>query len=84
MAALKHVEECEFRDRTVQYLSGTEPFAVCRNGRVIGIYTPMKRDLEAARKALDQFDKTVDKILEETGMTRDELADIFDLSKPFE
>lgn len=83
MAALKHIEECEFRDRSTQYLSGKEPIAIHRGGRLIGIYTPMHRDEEAVRQAWDQFGETIDRVLEETGMTEDELADIFDLNKPF-
>ena len=83
MPATKKVEECEIRDRAVKYLSGRESIAVCQNGRIIGIYTPMQRDEEAVTQAWDQFGKAVDQILRETGMTEEELADIFDLSKPF-
>ena len=83
MPAMKKVEECEFRDRAVMYLSGRESIAVCRNGRIIGIYTPMQRDEEAVTQGWDQFGIAVDQLLRETGMTEEELADIFDLSKPF-
>lgn len=46
------------------------------------LYRPAKRDEEKVRQALDRLGATVDRILAETGMTEDELADLFDLSKP--
>ena len=35
------------------------------------------------RDALEEFDRAVKRVLNETGMTEDELADLFDLNKPF-
>lgn len=83
MAAMKQVGVREFRDHATTYLSGTESVAVTRHGQTIGIYIPMKRDEEKVRRAVDQLEATVNRILEETGMTEDELVDIFDVSKPF-
>jgi hypothetical protein len=79
---MKVVGVREFRDHATLYLSGTDPIAVTKNGHVIGIYTPFKRDYERRRRALDRLEQTVNQILAETGMTEDELADIFDVSKP--
>jgi hypothetical protein len=72
----------EFRDHATKYLSGSDTLAIRKNGNLIGIYIPMKRDEEKIRQALDRLEKTVNKILEETGMTEDELADLFDVKKP--
>jgi antitoxin (DNA-binding transcriptional repressor) of toxin-antitoxin stability system len=83
MAAMKHVGVREFRDHATLYLSGGDPIAVTKHDRVIGIYVPFKRDEEKARQAWDSFGATIDRILQETGMTEDELADLFDVSKPF-
>jgi antitoxin (DNA-binding transcriptional repressor) of toxin-antitoxin stability system len=83
MAAMKHVGVREFRDHATLYLSGGDPIAVTKHDRVIGIYVPFKRDEEKARRALDSFGATIERILQETGMTEDELADLFDISKPF-
>jgi hypothetical protein len=80
---MKEVGVREFRDHATLYLSGTDPIAVTKNGHVIGVYTPIKRDYEKRLRALDQLEKTVNRILEETGMTEDELADLFDVKKPF-
>lgn len=38
---------------------------------------------EERREALEQFDRTIERVLAESGMTREELADLLDLSKPF-
>jgi DNA-binding FadR family transcriptional regulator len=43
---------------------------------------PIKRDPERAKRALDKLGETVEAILEETGMTEDELVDFFDVSRP--
>lgn len=82
MAALKQVGVREFRDQATKYLSGAEPIAVSKHGRIIGIYTPMQRDQEAIQQAVDQLGRTINRILEETGMSEDELVDLLDIRKP--
>jgi uncharacterized hydantoinase/oxoprolinase family protein len=79
---MKQVGVREFRDHATLYLSGSDSIAVTKNGHIIGIYLPMKRDQERVRRAVDKLETTVNQILEETGMTEDELADIFDINKP--
>ena len=82
---MKHVGVREFRDRATSYLKGTEPLAVERHGKLIGFYIPVesKRSSEdELKEALVRLDASVKRVLEETGMTEDELADYFDLSKP--
>ena len=83
MAAMKHVGVREFRDHATLYLSGGDPIAVTKHDRVIGVYVPFKRDEEKVRRAVDQLEQTVNSVLQATGMTEDELADIFDINKPF-
>jgi hypothetical protein len=82
MGKMKQVGVREFRDHATLYLSGSDPIAVSKHGRVIGFYVPVKRDEDEVRRALDRFGATVNRILQETGMTEDELADLFDLRKP--
>ena len=82
MAELKQVGVREFRDHATLYLSSCDPIAVTRHGRTIGIYVPLKRDEEKVRRAVDRLSAAVNQVLQETGMTEDELADIFDVSKP--
>lgn len=82
---VKHVGIKEFRDRATSYFKESEPIAVERHGRLIGFYIPVesKRASEAERKAMiDRLEASVARALEESGMTEDELADYFDLSKP--
>jgi antitoxin (DNA-binding transcriptional repressor) of toxin-antitoxin stability system len=79
---MKQVGVREFRDHATLYLSGNESIAVTKNGRTIGVYTPFKQDYEKRKRAIDDLSRTVNRVLQETGMTEDELADIFDLSKP--
>jgi hypothetical protein len=38
---------------------------------------------EERREALARFDEAVEQVLAESGMTREELADLLDLSRPF-
>jgi hypothetical protein len=79
---MKNVGVRDFRDHATAYLSGGEPLAVNKHGRVIEIYLPVKRDQERIDRTLDKLGATVQVILEETGMTEDELADFFDLLRP--
>ncbi|MBN3896334.1 MAG: hypothetical protein HWQ41_14020 [Nostoc sp. NOS(2021)] len=41
------------------------------------------KDSEKKRQVMERFTKAVEQVLAETGMTEDELAGIFDMSKPF-
>ncbi|MHB8296460.1 MAG: hypothetical protein ACYDH5_17970 [Acidimicrobiales bacterium] len=82
MGKLKNIGVREFRDHATTYLSGPDPVAVSKHGHVIGFYIPVERDHEAATRAVEQLGHTVEKILEETGMTEEELAQLFDLRRP--
>jgi len=82
MAEMKQVGVREFRDHATTYLSGTDTVAVSKHGQIIGIYIPIKRDEEKVRRAWERFGETIDQILEETGMSEDELADLLDVRKP--
>lgn len=81
---MKQVGIREFRDHATTYLSGSDPIAVSKHGNIVGIYVPLKRDEEKVRRAVESLERTVSRILQETGMTEDELADIFDVNKPFD
>lgn len=79
---MRHVGVREFRDKATTYLSGDEVLSVERHGKPIGYYIPVRRaSEEEARRALEEFDTAVGRFLEETGVTREELADALDLSK---
>jgi crotonobetainyl-CoA:carnitine CoA-transferase CaiB-like acyl-CoA transferase len=81
MAALKRVGVREFRDHATSYLSGAEPVAVSKHGRLIGFYIPLQvdRDDDEVRRAIAKLGQSVSQVLHETGMSEDELAELFDL-----
>ena len=81
MAILKNVGVREFRDHATTYLSGSDPIAVSKHGRVIGFYIPLDRDEDQVRRDIAKLGQSVQRILDETGMSEDELADLFDLRK---
>lgn len=79
---MKEVGVKEFRDHATTYLSGNEPLAVSKHGHVIGFYLPVKRDQERINRAVDKLAETVRKAREEVGMSEEEFAEFFDLSRP--
>lgn len=85
--AMRRVGVREFRDRATGYLKEAEPIAVERHGRLIGFYIPVEpKRTEQGRaelkEALERLEASVARALEESGMTEDELAEYFDLSRP--
>jgi hypothetical protein len=83
MPEMKNVGVREFRDHATKYLAGPETVAVNRHGKVIGFYVPLKRDEDEVRRAVAQLGQAVEQVLDETGMTEDELAGLFDMRRPF-
>jgi len=82
MTELKNVGVREFRDHATAYLSGSEPIAINKHGRVIGFYVPLQRDEHEVHRALAQLSESVGRVLEDTGMTEDDLAALLDLRGP--
>jgi antitoxin (DNA-binding transcriptional repressor) of toxin-antitoxin stability system len=85
MPLVKPVGVREFRDHATKYLSAGKPIPISKHGQVIGYYIPAHRTEEqqaAFDAALDKLGRTVDRACAEAGMTEDEFADFFDLSKP--
>ncbi len=82
---MRHVGVREFRDKATTYLSGNEIVTVEKHGQPIGYYIPAPRASHEERQAaLAQFSAAVQRFLEESGLTEDELADLLDLNKPFD
>lgn len=79
MPDVKTIGVREFRDHATSYLSGSEAIAVSKHGRVIGFYIPIDRDEEDVRRAVARLGETVNSVLKESGLTENELADLFDL-----
>lgn len=80
---MKRVGVREFEDHAATYLSSNEALTIERDGVPLGYYIPSRAGRrESYLKSLKALEETVERILAETGMTEDELADLFDLNKP--
>ncbi len=72
----------EFRDHAPSYLAGSEPIAVSNRGTVIGFYIPLPRDAEEIQHAVKRLGARVKEILADTGMSEEQLAELFGLRSP--
>lgn len=79
MTELRSVGVREFRDHATTYLSGSSPVAVSKHGRVIGFYIPVRREEDDVRRAIASLDEAVGRVLEDSGLSEEELAGMFDL-----
>lgn len=80
---MKHIGVREFRDHATRYLAGDEVLAIERHGQPIGFYIPTAASrIEARAHAMERLERTIQRVLAQTGLTEDELADPFDLNKP--
>ena len=79
---MKSVGIREFRDKASQYLSSKEALAVKRHGKLVGFYIPVEESEEIAiERALQRLNKTVEKVIAESGMDEATLARALDLSQ---
>lgn len=93
---MKRIGVREFGDQATQLLLGDEVVEVERDGRSVGIYIPSHRDQSSTNKyivstkapkaeadeALARFEEMVKRVMAETGLTEDELSDLFNLNIP--
>ncbi len=78
---MRHVGVREFRDKATAYLSGNEVLTVEKHGQLIGYYIPASRaSQEKMREGMAQLAAAVKQALDETGITEDQLADLFNLN----
>lgn len=90
---MKRVSIGEFEAHAGEYVARAEKLEIERDGRTVGYYVPVaakprdipteRRAKPEAREAMEHLERTVQRVLDETGLTEDELADLFDLNKPF-
>lgn len=72
---MKRVGIREFKEKATVLLAEAEAMVVERHGTPIGFYIPLpKKDKAKAREAAERLQQTVDKVLEQTGMSEDELV----------
>jgi hypothetical protein len=76
---MKDVGVREFRDHASRYLSGNEPLAVRRHGRILGFYVPVrqKSDTEELRAALREAKESLLELRRATGLSEEELVEEF-------
>jgi antitoxin (DNA-binding transcriptional repressor) of toxin-antitoxin stability system len=82
MAELKNVGVREFRDHATSYLSGSDPVAVSKHGRVIGFYVPVQRNDDEVQAAVVRLGEVVGQVLAESGLDEEELAALVASRKP--
>ncbi len=72
---MKRVGVREFKEKATTLLAEETAIVVERRGTPIGLYIPLpKKDKAKAKEAAERLQETVDKVLEQTGMTEDELV----------
>lgn len=83
---MKQVDIDELGKRLLLALLGGEPLEICHEGQALGVFIPTRTSPEGkaeAAQALERLGKTVQQVLEETGLTEEELAQVFDYKAPF-
>lgn len=75
--AIKDVGVREFRDHASSYLSGGEPLAVRRHGRVVGFYLPVKQksDGEELQTALRELGESLVELRRVSGLSEENLVE---------
>lgn len=81
---MKHIAVEKLAEHSLNYLTGNEALAIEHNGEVVGFYYPKKRPKpEETKRLFEQLDATLERMAHQSGMTKDELIDALDPSKPF-
>lgn len=79
MSELKNVGVRQFRDHATRYLSGPDPIAVSKHGRIVGFYVPLQRDQDEVSTAVTRLGETVAHIPSQSALSEEDLAGLFDL-----
>lgn len=68
----------EFRDHVSEYLSGAEPLAVRKHGRLLGFYLPAKQksDAEELQAATRDLGESLTELRRATGLSEEELVEV--------
>ena len=72
----------EFRDNATKLLASGETMLVERHGHPVGYFIPVKqRDEAEIERAMERLERAVERAMEESGLTEDELADLFTIKR---
>ena len=73
---MRRVSVRKLKNKATKLLTSHEPFLVERHGKVIGYYTPFKKDKQKVKEAADRLAETMRRAAEEAGMTVEELEEL--------
>jgi antitoxin (DNA-binding transcriptional repressor) of toxin-antitoxin stability system len=71
----------EFRDKATTLLASGETMLIERHGHPVGYFVPIKHKQEAADAAMQRLAEAIEQVLDETGLSEDELAALFTLRR---
>jgi len=72
----------EFRDNATKLLAAGEAMLIERHGRPVGYFIPVKQtDEDETKAALQALGDAVQRAMEESGLSEDELADLFTIKR---
>ena len=73
----------EFRDNATKLLASGETMLIERHGHPVGYFIPIRTEdrNEAAKAALQRLGAAVGELAAETGLSEEELADLFVLER---
>jgi antitoxin (DNA-binding transcriptional repressor) of toxin-antitoxin stability system len=79
---MKRIGIREFRDNATTLLAGGETMLIERHGHPVGYFIPIKRkDTAKAEAAMKRLEKVLEKAIAESGLSEDELADLFTVKR---
>jgi hypothetical protein len=81
---MKSIEVSDFAEDIIDYLTGDEVLTILRHGEPVGYYIPAEVTTTPARnkRAIEELGETVQRILDRTGLTEDELVQLLDPNVP--
>jgi hypothetical protein len=81
---MKHIDVDEFTAHPDRYLHERGALAIHHEGRTLGYYLPVPSySAEERQQAIAAWWQAVEQMRASAGMSEDEFADLFDLTKPF-
>ena len=76
---MKRVGIREFKDKVTALIAEEKGLVIERHGKPVGFYIPLvKKDKAKAKEAAERLERTIESILERTGMTREEFEAAWD------
>jgi hypothetical protein len=80
---MNHVRIDEFERQVGRFLNAQHAVAIDKDDQTVGYYLPVPSGKdEEFRQTMSRLETTIQRVLDRTGMTEDELADLFDPNNP--